>query len=334
MMPNRWTFTKGLHEIGASNWAYIQPDGTWGWSNAGLIVDGEESLLVDTLFDLPLTDAMLRTMRDAVPAAKTIDTLVNTHADGDHTFGNSLVKDARVITTQIVADRIVQDGGDRIVGLKEAMPPDTDGGRFIREVFGPFTHAGIIRPAPTETFTGQRTLHVGDKRVELIDVGPAHTYSDTLVHVPADRVVYTGDILFVGMHPAVWAGPIGNWVAACDVILAMDVDVIVPGHGPVTDKADVRKFRDYLEFFYTEGKKRHAAGMTFDEAAFDMHFGDFSDWHERERVVINMYTLFRELDGAPPAPPPSVDLWQLMGKYHYHHNEQPCHLCSHDQHAA
>src|SRR3546814_7866865 len=73
-------------------WAYVQPDGSWGWSNTGLIVDGDQTLLVDTLFDLKLTGQMLTAMRDAVPAAARIGTLVNTHANGDHTFGNSLVE--------------------------------------------------------------------------------------------------------------------------------------------------------------------------------------------------------------------------------------------------
>ena len=60
---------------------------------------------------------------------------------------------------------------------------------------------------------------------------------DTLAYVPDARTVYTGDILFIGGTPIVWAGPLSNWIAACDLILGMDVDTVVPGHGPVTDKA-------------------------------------------------------------------------------------------------
>ena len=81
-MP-KWQYTKGLHDVGNGCFAYLLPDGGWGWSNAGLIADGDESLLVDTLFDLPLTAEMLDSMREAVPAAKEIGTLVNTHANGD-----------------------------------------------------------------------------------------------------------------------------------------------------------------------------------------------------------------------------------------------------------
>ena len=79
-------FRKGLEDLGNGAYAYIQPDGSWGWSNAGLIVDGEESLLVDTLFDEKLTADMLATMKDATGlGAGDITTLVNPHANGDHT---------------------------------------------------------------------------------------------------------------------------------------------------------------------------------------------------------------------------------------------------------
>ena len=64
-------YTKGLHDLGSGGYAWMQPDGGWGWSNAGLIVDGDEALLVDTLFDVRLTREMLDAMRAAEPAATT-----------------------------------------------------------------------------------------------------------------------------------------------------------------------------------------------------------------------------------------------------------------------
>ena len=72
-MTRNWSYTRGLHDIGGDCYAYLQPDGSWGWSNAGLITDGDASLLVDTLFDLRLTGEMLAAMRDACPAASEID---------------------------------------------------------------------------------------------------------------------------------------------------------------------------------------------------------------------------------------------------------------------
>ena len=93
-IASKGPYTKGLHDLGNGCYAYLQPDGSWGWSNAGLVVDSGESLLVDTLFDLKLTAEMLEAMRRAEPkAAARIGTLVNTHSNGDHTFGNQLVQE-------------------------------------------------------------------------------------------------------------------------------------------------------------------------------------------------------------------------------------------------
>ena len=102
----KWQFTKGLHEIGNGLYAWLQPDGSWGWSNAGLVVDSGETLLVDTLFDLKLTRDMLHAMRNAVPAANHIKQVVNTHANGDHYFGNQLVSDANIIVSKRCAEEM------------------------------------------------------------------------------------------------------------------------------------------------------------------------------------------------------------------------------------
>ena len=61
-----YPYTKGLHDLGNGAWAYLQPDGSWGWSNAGLISDGDESIIVDTLFDETLTNNMLKSMHHHV----------------------------------------------------------------------------------------------------------------------------------------------------------------------------------------------------------------------------------------------------------------------------
>src|SRR5947209_11403170 len=96
-------YSRGLHEVGDGLFAYLQPDGSWGWSNAGLVADSGQTLLIDTLFDLRLTERMLAEMRSAVPAAASIDTLVNTHANGDHCYGNQLLAGARIVASEQTA---------------------------------------------------------------------------------------------------------------------------------------------------------------------------------------------------------------------------------------
>src|SRR5260370_6038721 len=115
---SKWQYTKGLHDLGTGCFAYLQPDGSWGFSNAGLIVDGDQTLLVDTLFDLALTGEMLVQMRAAVPAAKSIGRLVNTHANGDHTFGNQLVAGAQIIASRARAEGMKEPPAEGLAGLQ------------------------------------------------------------------------------------------------------------------------------------------------------------------------------------------------------------------------
>src|SRR3546814_16657002 len=102
---------------------------------------------------------MLTAMRDAVPAAARIGTLVNTHANGDHTFGNSLVEGARIITTDSVADHLEEEGGDRIVGVIASLPEDSIGKKYLKAIFGGFEIAGIVNPPGTKPSVGEFELH-------------------------------------------------------------------------------------------------------------------------------------------------------------------------------
>jgi cyclase len=261
------SYTLGLHELSNGCHAYLQPDGGWGWSNAGLIVGDGESLLVDTLFDLKITQRMLDSMVGVTKRAP-ISTVVNTHANGDHCYGNQLLAGSEIIASEATAHEMSEVGG---------------------------------------------------RKVELVEVGPAHTQGDTLVFVPDARTVYTGDILFIGGTPVVWVGPLDNWIAACDLICAADVDHIVPGHGPLTDKAGVIAIRDYLTFVQNEATGRFEAGMDAWDAARDIALNGFGEWGEFGRLAVNVDTVYRTLSKAHKSPDVVEQfrrMWALEQKGH------------------
>jgi cyclase len=295
------SYTQGLHEVGDGLFAYLQPDGGWGWSNAGLVVDGESTLLVDTLYDLPLTRQMLETMRRAVPAAARIDTLVNTHANGDHCYGNQLVDGARIVASERTAAEMSELPPAAMAALLEQAPAMGETGAFFLECFGAFDFNGIELALPEETFAGELTLRVGDRELRLIEVGPAHTRGDTLVLAPAERVLFSGDILFSEAHPIAWAGPVSNWINACDRILAMDVAVIVPGHGPLASLGAVRELRAYFEYLYEHARECRAQEMSALQAARAISLQRWADWGESERLVVNIANIYNELSDAPEA---------------------------------
>jgi glyoxylase-like metal-dependent hydrolase (beta-lactamase superfamily II) len=168
-------------------------------------------------------------------------------------------------------------------------------GEFFLRCFGAFDFDGIEMVLPDESFSGELTLHVGSREVRLIEVGPAHTMGDTLALLPVDRVLFSGDILFNRAHPIAWAGPVSNWIKACERILAMDLEVIVPGHGPLADQADVRELKAYFEYLYEQARACHAAGMSSLEAAQSIVLDRWADWGERERLAVNLATIYGEL---------------------------------------
>ena len=292
-----------LVEAGDGCLAYLQGDGGWGWSNAGLVVGDGASLLVDTLFDLKLTQRMLDLLDDHTRSAP-IGTVVNTHANGDHCYGNSLVRGAEIVASTATAEEMHHVPPSLLAALN-ADPGAA--GELFRSFFGEFDFDGVELRPPDRTFDGRLELDVGGRGVELIEVGPAHTAGDTLVVVPDAGVVYTGDILFVGGTPIVWAGPLANWITACDLMLGMDVESVVPGHGPITDKTGVTAVRDYLVFVDREASARHAAGMDAFDAARDIAIAigvseRFSSLGEFGRIAVNVEAVYRGLDPAHETP--------------------------------
>jgi glyoxylase-like metal-dependent hydrolase (beta-lactamase superfamily II) len=314
LAKNGLAYRRGLTDLGNGTFAYLQPDGSWGWSNAGLITDGDQSLLVDTLFDLKLTREMLSAMRAAAPrAAKTIGTLVNTHHNGDHCYGNELVAGAEIIASAHAAEEMKRERPALLANFMKAAPGLGLTGEYLMHCFGAFDFNGITPTPPTTTFSGRMRRHVGAKTVELIEVGPAHTGGDVLVHVPTDRTVFTGDILFIEGTPIMWAGPVGNWIAACDAILRLDCETIVPGHGPVTDKRGVKAVQSYLTYIRDEARERYDAGLGPRDAAHDIALGDYDSWGDAERIAVNVATLYREFSGDQ-TPPNPAELFALMGE--------------------
>lgn len=298
-------YSLGLHEIGDNCFAYLQPDGGWGYSNAGLVVGDSTSLLIDTLFDLKLTAAMLASMSHAVHAAP-IATVVNTHANGDHCYGNQLVRDAEIIASNATAREMVEVPPSMLAALNKA-PGEI--GELFRGFFGDFSFDDIELVPPTRTFDGRLDIEVGGRSIELIEVGPAHTAGDTIAFVADSKTIFTGDILFIGGAPIVWAGPLENWIAACDLISALDVETVVPGHGPLTDKTGVAKVRDYLSYVLQQARIRFETGVDAFDAARDIaremlgnQHGQFANLTDYGRICVNVDTAYRSFDPSHKSP--------------------------------
>ncbi len=311
-----------LREVAPNVFGYFQPDGAWGLSNAGLIVGAGGTLLVDTLFDYAHTRRMLECMRGAGALARSVDIVVNTHANGDHCYGNALMDGTRIIASQVTKREMgemppeklqkLMTAARALVALGPARRPLGalfravklskaahlfQAAPYVARVFAPFDFSDVALRAPTETFTERLSLTVGDRKVELIELGPAHTEGDVIVHMPEARVVFTGDVIFVGHHPLVWAGTITSAISACERILALNADVVVPGHGPVTNQAGVLDQIAYLRGLLDEVRGMIANNVPETEAVQRLMKAGYGSRGLPERLAVNVHAAYFELQG-------------------------------------
>jgi cyclase len=284
-------FATGLSDLGGGLYAWLQPNGGLGESNAGLVVGDGESLLIDTLWDTRLTRRMLDRIAPHTTAAP-IRRLVNTHGDPDHYWGNQLLAGAEIIATRATAEDIRGEDPRRLRLLALAgrlLPGDLSAfARLLR----PYDFSGIRVTPPTRTFDSELELDIGGRRVVLMEVGPAHTPGDLIVHVPDARAVFAGDLMFVGVTPIMWVGPVENWIAGLERIIELDPKLVVPGHGPVTDLEGVRAMKRYWEFVVPLVRE----GRTATEILGALP-EPFDRWDNPERIAVNAAIIAR---GAGP----------------------------------
>ncbi|HTX94553.1 MAG TPA: fumarylacetoacetate hydrolase family protein [Mycobacterium sp.] len=298
--PAKVPYTTGLHQVADRVWAWTLPDGGYGWSNAGLVAGDGASLLVDTLFDLALTREMLTAMKPITGPAPITDALI-THSNGDHTHGNQLLDPSvRIIAAQGTADEIAHGMAPEMLAMAQTANLGPVATSYARDRFGHFDFSGIRVRNADQTFDRELGIKVGGRRIDLLNLGPAHTAADSVVHVPDAGVLFGGDLLFIGCTPIVWAGPIANWIAACDTMIALDAPTVVPGHGPVTDPDGIRAVRGYLAHISEQAEGAYRQGLSWAEAADTIDLGEYATWLDAERVVVNVYQRYRELDPDTP----------------------------------
>jgi len=121
--------------------------------------------------------------------------------------------------------------------------------------------------------------------------------------------------LFIGCTPIVWAGPIANWVTACDKMIALDSPTVVPGHGPVTDPDGIRAVRGYLVHVAEQAEAAYRQGLSVAEAADAIDLSEYAGWLDAERVVVNVYQRYRELDPNTPELP-VIALLTMQAEWH------------------
>lgn len=285
-----------LRELGNDVYACLQPDNGLGWSNSGLINRGG-GLVVDTFWDLPRTRQMMdlygRVWR--APARR----VVNTHHNGDHCWGNQLFEGAEIIGHRLCAEAFGKESPELMQQLRDAPSLPEPGLAAFAEALREYDFRGITLTPPTTLIEERMDLELDGEPIEVLYVGPAHTVGDVIVHLPRRRVVFAGDILFRLCTPIGWEGTFANWTAALDRIIALQPEVVVPGHGPICGVEGPREMKAYLEYVRREAADSFAEGRTALEAAKRIDLGPYASWSEPERLLFNVERAYRELRNEP-----------------------------------
>jgi glyoxylase-like metal-dependent hydrolase (beta-lactamase superfamily II) len=285
-----------LVELANDVYACLQPDRGLGTSNSGLI-DRDGGLVVDTFWDLPHTRQLIETYARVWhgPARR----VVNTHHNGDHCWGNQLFPDAEIIGHRACAAAFGRERPEFMQALRSGAASDDPVLAGLGRALAGWDFTGIELRPPTTLVDDALDLELGGRAVELRWVGPAHTAGDLIVHLPHERVVFTGDVLFRLCTPIGWDGTFARWIAALDEIVALDPAVVVPGHGPLCGVEGPREMQDYLRYVQGEAGRFFAAGLSPLEAARRIDLGPYAGWTEPERIVFQVERAYRELRGEP-----------------------------------
>ena len=284
--------TPTLEEVSDGVYAYLQLDGQWGLNNCAFLVGRSAVTLIDTCY----TERRTRWLLDAVNGVTElpISTLVNTHEHGDHTWGNFMLPP----TTTIVGHERCGEG------MLAA-------GFAVKEIFPGVEWGDIVLRPPTVTFRESLTLWVDELEIQAWYVGPAHTNSDVVLWLPARKVLIAADLVFNGGTPFVLFGSVSGSLAALAQLERLGAEVVVPGHGAVGGPETLGRQAAYLRFVQRIAAEAVAAELNPLEAALQADLGEFSQLHDPERLVGNLFRAMAEHQGAEPGVP--LDYGSALG---------------------
>ncbi len=282
------SWKSGLQEIAQNVFAYIHSQASADLCNSGFIVGDDGVMIIDAMMVASMVRPYLEEVRKVTN--KPIRYVVNTHHHVDHTLGNQFYLPTEVVSHRECREALITRGAD-LEPYRQRWPQYREDWEQVR-----------VTPANV-TYEDKMTVHLGDRVIELLHPGPAHTYGDTLVYLPLEKVLFTGDVAFYYLTPHARDGHLSNWIRVTSGILNhLDATTFMPGHGPVSGKEVVSKTLNYLRLVRRTTRTHFQRGASVEETSRAVRLGEYADWVEPERVLVNVQRLYQEFQGNLPKP--------------------------------
>lgn len=291
-----------LQQVSDNGYAVLNDKNLVCDANSGLINLGG-GVVIDTQSDLAHARRMIELFGKVWPHMP--KRVVNTHEDGDHVWGNQLFAGAEIIAHRSLAERLqrvadpretqrLQAGAERWLWRLVAGAVHPGALAIARQLRRDYDFDGIRLVPPTTLFDERHVLDLDGCEVQLIYVGPCHQVGDTLVYLVQEKVLFAGDVIFRECTPMGWTGTYAQWLRILDLIIALDPEVIVPGHGPVCGLEGAMEMKAYLEYVREEAGRFFQRGTSSLEAAKRIDLGPYAAWNAPARVYLNVERAYRE----------------------------------------
>lgn len=279
------------HELATGVYAYVQGDGGWCLSNAGIVRGPEHTIVIDTAATQRRARALMTVVEELAPHSSRI--VVNTHSHGDHTLGNSqFPSDVPILAHPSARDEMAA-AGLSLTGIW----PDVDWGELEVRL-------------PTVLVADSVTIENGGTTLEVRHLGVSHSTNDLIVWLPKERVLFAGDQVLSGCTPFLLFGSVAGARAALAQMLRLEPRTVVPGHGRVGGPGLITATLEYLDWVVAVAKEGLRSRLTPRTLAGQAGPGPFPGWIDRERHVANFHRAYAELEGALPGAP--LDLEPVM----------------------
>jgi glyoxylase-like metal-dependent hydrolase (beta-lactamase superfamily II) len=284
-MPPSWK--RELRQLAPNVYAYAQGGGPGisaaGVSNAGVIAGPDFLVAIDALQGPIPTRSFIAAARQAT--GKEFGRLILTHHHGDHVNGNQFFTGTEILSHPYCRAEVLK-AIPNTPKMWNPTPGVTDAPEDRRLV------------PPTVTFKDDLVYSIGGTEVQFRCVGPAHTWGDVVAYVPQHKIVFLGDVGFFWVAPYANNSYITKWIDVCNAILGWDVDVVVPGHGPIGGKKELAEMAEYFKVLGVEARKRYDAKMTAGAASAEIRLGRFDNWIGPERLIMDTVRWYAEWNGT------------------------------------
>jgi len=294
-----------LEQLADGVYAAIHVDGGWAMCNAGIVDLGDRTLVFDT-FLTPRASEDLRTAAEAL-TGRPVSAVINSHYHNDHIWGNQVFGcQTDVISTVETRQCIVSEGmeayewykdnaASELVSLEAQYQAAEDQAQRQELSSWISYHQGLVEafPAltvrpPNVTFAERLAFYGTERRAELMACRGGHSPSDAVLYLPAEGILFMGDLFFVGCHPYLSGGDPDNVARTLDMVGGFNPQALVPGHGPVGTLEDVRLLSRYINVLDSLARKMVEDGEPEEKVTTVGIPEPFDEWEYRSFFAQSM----------------------------------------------